>query len=281
MGPSYHRRCLAGRLVPKGRFHDHPTHAAGDRQRRTWEQRHASWSDPMKVYRLTWWSAVAAILLIGLGVGLRLSPPVLAVLFVGSGGLCAVGIFCLVSLRGSHTVCGRMRIVATGAVLGGTTAVSLVGFSHLLGAGVVTLVLLLSLCSPGAVRAVRRGLRSVHRPSATRLEALTRAFSYADLGFVTLPTPPPGPWALTDEQLSRGWQTSARTLRRRISPAQKVAVVRERQRYLEEFERRNPSGFEAWLTSGSGDSDDLMPYFSEGGAEHATINWDELTRGRD
>ncbi|HET9841250.1 MAG TPA: hypothetical protein VFQ01_04520 [Nocardioides sp.] len=238
----------------------------------------------MKVYRLIWWSAVAAILLIGLGVGLRLPPPALAAFFLGFGGLCAVVIFCVVSLRGSHTACGRVRIASTGAVLGGTTAVSLVGFSHLprlLGAGVVTLVLLLSLCSPGAVRAVRRGLHSVHRPSATRLEALTRAFSYADLGFVTLPTPPPGPWALTDEQLSRGWQTSARTLRRRISPAQKVAVVRERQRYLEEFERRNPTGFEAWLTSSSGDSDDLMPYLSEGGAEHATINWDELTRGRD
>jgi hypothetical protein len=213
----------------------------------------------MKVYRAMWWTAVAGILLLGLGVGLRLPPPALLAVFLGSGGLCAVAILCLACRHGSHTASRRMRIVATSAVLGGATAVSLVGFWDLLGAGVLALVLFFSLCSPAALRACRRGWRSVHRSSAARLETL----------------------ALTDEQLSGGWQTSSRALRRRTSPAQKVAVVEERQTYLEEFERRNPSGFAAWLTSGSGVSDDLMPYLGKAGVEHATINWDELTRGRD
>ncbi len=235
----------------------------------------------MKVYRATWWTAVAGILLLGLGVGLRLPPPALLALFLGSGGLCAVAILCLAYRHGSHTAGGRMRIVASSAVLGGTTAVSLIGFSDLLGAGVLVLVLFFSLCSPAAVRACRRGWRSVHRSSAARLETLARAFSCADLGYVTLPSPPSEPLALTDEQLSGHWQTSSRALRRRTSPAQKVAVVQARQTYLEEFERRNPCGFSAWLTSGSGVSDDLMPYLGKAGVEHATINWDELTRGRD
>jgi len=282
MVPSCRRRCRLGRPSrTKGQFHDHPNKVAGGRKSGRGGQRHVRWGDPMRVYRPLWWIALAGMLLTGLGVGFRLPPPVLAVLFLGAGGVCAVLLFCLVSRRGSHTAGGRVRIVATSSVLGGTTAVGLVSLWDLLGAGVLALVLFFSLCSPAVVRALGRGVRSVHRPCAKRLESLIRAFSFADPGYVFLATPPAGPSALTDAQLSRAWQTSSRTLRRRISLAQKVAVVEERQTYLEEFERRNPSGFEAWLVSGPGAPDDLMPYLSDGGAGHATINWDELTRGRD
>lgn len=236
----------------------------------------------MKVYRRLWWTAVAGLLLIGLAVGWRLPPTTLLVVFLGSGSLCAVLILCLVSRHGSHAAGGRTRTVASSAFVAGSAAVSLAGYSELLGVGVLALVLFVALCSPVAVRAVRRGWRSVHRPSATRLEALTRAFYYSDLAAgMTFPLLPPAPCPLTDEQLSRGWRTSARTLRRRISPAQKVAIVEERQTYLAEFERRNPTGFAAWLTSGTGASEDLMPYLSEGSYQHATINWDELTRRQD
>jgi hypothetical protein len=235
----------------------------------------------MKVYRPMWWVALAGVLVIGLGVGFRLSPPVLAALFLGAGGLCAVLLFWLVARRGSRSNGGRRRIVATGSVLGGTAAVGLVSFWDLVGAGVFGLVFLFLLCSPAVLSALRRRVRSVPRPSSRRLELLTKAFSYADPGYVVVLTPPAAPCAFTDEQLSRVWQASSRTLRRRTSPAQKVAVVEERQSYLEEFERRNPSGFEAWLASGPGASADLMPYLSKDGPGHAPINWDELTRGRD
>lgn len=164
--------------------------------------------------------------------------------------------------------------------LGLTAAVSLAGSPDLLGAGVVAL-LLFALCSPAGICALRRGWRTMRRPSATRMETLARAFAFADPRCMTLPTPPTAPCELTDEQLSREWQTSSRSLRARASSAQKVAIVEERQTYLEEFERRNPSGFAAWLTSEIGASDDLMPYLSKAGVERAAINWDELTRGRD
>ena len=52
-------------------------------------------------------------------------------------------------------------------------------------------------------------------------------------------------------------------------------------RSVDEFERRYPGGFAAWLTSGAGTLDYLTPYAARGHFDHATINWDELTRGRD
>lgn len=128
-------------------------------------------------------------------------------------------------------------------------------------------------------RAVRRTLRSLARPSPARLNAWLRAFSYADFGYVVVP-PSPGPITLTDVQLGEGWRATTRTLRRSPSPAEKMAAVEEREWYLEEFARRNRSGFEAWLASGARASDDLMPYLCEHRLEHAAIDWDELTGGR-
>ena len=37
----------------------------------------------------------------------------------------------------------------------------------------------------------------------------------------------------------------------------------------------------AWLASGAGNLDDLTPYVLGGRVGDATINWDELTLGRD
>jgi hypothetical protein len=128
-------------------------------------------------------------------------------------------------------------------------------------------------------RVVRRGLRSLPRPSSARLDAWLRAFSYADFGYVVVPASP-GPVTLTDEQLAEGWRTTSRILRRSTSTARKVVAVEEREWYLEEFARRNPRGFEAWLASGSRAPDDLMPYLGEHRLEPAAIDWDELTGGR-
>jgi hypothetical protein len=106
-------------------------------------------------------------------------------------------------------------------------------------------------------RAVCRGLRALIRPSPTRLDSWMRAFSYADLGYAAMW---PGPRALTDEQLRTGWRATSATLRQEISTARRLATVDEREWYLDELERRNPSGFEAWLRSGSQDPEDLMPH---------------------
>ena len=60
-----------------------------------------------------------------------------------------------------------------------------------------------------------------------------------------------------------------------------MRAVEQRQIYLDEFERRYPGAFAAWLTSGAGTLDYLTPYAVRSRDHHARINWDELTRGRD
>ena len=56
-----------------------------------------------------------------------------------------------------------------------------------------------------------------------------------------------------------------------------VAVTFLRERYLDEFERRNRSGFATWLASGPLASASPLPYL----VGVPTINWDDLTREQD
>jgi hypothetical protein len=134
--------------------------------------------------------------------------------------------------------------------------------------------------SPYAVRAYGRWLRSLPTPSAAQLDAFARVFANAGTGYVGVP-PEPDPRELTDEELCQRWRASCLYLRRRPSAAHVMRAVEQRQIYLDEFERRYPGSFTAWLTSGAGTLDYLTPYAMRGRAHDARISWDELTRGRD
>ena len=81
---------------------------------------------------------------------------------------------------------------------------------------------------------------------------------------------------LTDEQLCRLWRASYLALLNPSAGPMTTTVV-ERQRYLDEFERRNRSGFATWLASGPQVSASPMPYL----VGVPTINWDDLTREQD
>jgi hypothetical protein len=166
------------------------------------------------------------------------------------------------------------------AVGGGTFAVTLVGFAALVGQGVVLLCLLVPASSPFAIRRYGRWLRSVPVPTTAQLEAIARALANAGVGYVGV-QPEPDPRELTDEELCQRWRASCLHLGRRPSAAHMMRAVEQRQIYLDEFERRYPGAFAAWLSSGAGTLDYLTPYAMRGRVDRAGINWDELTRGRD
>jgi hypothetical protein len=86
---------------------------------------------------------------------------------------------------------------------------------------------------------------------------------------------------LTDEQLCQGWRASYLALQLRPPDAAILETVEERQRFLDELERRNARGLTAWLASGARAAGNPLPYLVDGRTDHHAINWDELIRGQD
>jgi len=235
----------------------------------------------MTMYRAGWLTAFVAVLLVGVRAAVETSPEALPSAFVVVAVACSLVSWCAIRIRGSA---GRRRVricaVASCALVGGTIAVAILGFAELLGWRVGLLCLCILVSSPFAVHAYGRWLRSVPTLSAAQLEAVVRVLGHTGVGYVGVQAPP-DPRSLSDEQLCQRWRASCLYLRRRPSTAQVMREVEQRQMYLDEFERRYPRGYAAWLTSGAGTLDYLTPYVIEGRVDHATINWDELTRGRD
>ena len=207
-----------------------------------------------------------------------LSPAALGWLFVSFGVVGPILALCVAGEYGKSRPPHRMRLVVSSALVGGTTAGAFVGFAVLLGAGVFLLVIAVLASSPYAVNAYCRWLGST--PTADQLDALARAFAYASSVYVALPQIPDLP-ELTDEQLCQGWRASYMTLQQELTTSQTIETVAQRQRYLDEFARRNPTGFAAWLAAGARAPGNPLPYLVRGRVDAPTINWDELTRGQD
>ena len=234
----------------------------------------------MTRYRAAWLTATAVLLLIGVGCAVRLSPKASPIAYLVGALASSLASWCVVRRRGAGPRRVRARLVATSALVGGTIAVALVGVAALFGQRVGLLGLFVLVTSPTAVRAYGRLLGSVPTPSAAHLEALARTFAHAGVGYGGVQQEPE-PRELTDDELCECWRVSSPFLRRRPSAAQVMRIVEQRQIYLDEFERRYPGAFAAWLTSGAWRLDYLTPRAMPGLGDHARINWDELTRGRD
>ena len=234
----------------------------------------------MKTYRVVWlvvWVVVAAL---GAAVALILSAVALAVLFLIFAVLGGMLPLSLVRDYDDRSVPDRLRLIGTGALMGGTTAGAVVGFALLLGEGVLLLVLFLLISSPYAMTAYGRWLSSASKQSAAQLGALVRALAYTSPAY--LPVPPPSDVGmLTDDELCQKWRASFLALQAQTSSRQMVRTVVDRERYLDEFERRNPNGFVAWLASGARAPGNPLPYLIGTRYDSPTINWDELTRGQD
>ena len=143
----------------------------------------------------------------------------------------------------------------------------------------VLMAILVAATSPRAVRACRRGLGSLPRPTEAQLDALTRSLAYTNPMFV--------PFELTfdlrlltDDQLGNAWRNSQTAVSSPSSPRALLRAVEERGRYLDEFERRQPSLLRAWLVSDAEEPDSLLRHTAASRPVPPTIDWDELTGGQ-
>jgi hypothetical protein len=143
----------------------------------------------------------------------------------------------------------------------------------------VLMAILVAATSPRTVRACRRALGSVPRPTQTQLDALARSLAYTNPMFV--------PFELTfdlrllnDDQLGHAWRNSENAVSSPSTPRALLRAVEERGRYLDELERRRPSLLMAWLVSDAEEPDSLMLNTAASRPVPSTIDWDELTGGQ-
>jgi hypothetical protein len=115
----------------------------------------------------------------------------------------------------------------------------------------------------------------------SRLETRWRTGAPRGPSFDTLPPEPmddqaaPAPTAepeaaadlgmLDDAQLCLEWRRSFVRLEAVRGAAARLAVVQQRQRYLDELQRRHGSAFHAWLESGARASGNPLPYLKQRG----------------
>jgi hypothetical protein len=234
----------------------------------------------MTAYRVGWMVVCAALCVLGVGVVFVLSPAGLLFLFVS---------FAIVGPVLTPAVAGdfwdrppgeRTGLLVTGAVVSGTVAGAVVGLAVILGVGVLPLVLVAVASSPYVVNACRRWVVSAPTPPPERL------VTPAPTGPSSPPEQPPAQLAaelrrLTDEQLCQRWRASYLALQVGTSATSVLEVVEQRERYLDELQRRNARGLTAWLASGARAAGNPLPYLAAGRVEGHAINWDELTRGQD
>jgi hypothetical protein len=202
----------------------------------------------MATYRVLWLTICVPLGVMGAAVAVLNSPAAVVFLFIVSG---AVGSLLSIFLVGDYwdaSGMGRFRILVGGALVAGTGAAACIGYASLLGPGTLLLTAGVLGGSPYAVNVCGRWLRSVPTPTSAQLDAVVRGFAYASPDHGRFGRPEPRD--LTDEQLCSRWRTIYRTpQRQQVSAVTLIAAVAERQMYLDELERRNASGFAAWLAA--------------------------------
>jgi hypothetical protein len=155
----------------------------------------------------------------------------------------------------------RLRPVAAVAALSGVSAIAAAGLMAMSGLLGLLVVVVLTVACPQVWSALLR--RRPSRPSGPAV-AQQSPEQRADTGAGTAtlaadrvedpeppPEAPPEPWLLDDYALCCAWRKSYRILERPHSPATHLRVVALRQLYLDELERRNPTGLAEWLASGA------------------------------
>lgn len=171
----------------------------------------------------------------------------------------------------------RLIVCAAFSFVGVCVATAFADHAVVLVVGVVSLAVALLGTSPVAMRFWRRRLRIVGPPSRALFDVTANALAATGLGFVPVQRGD-DLCHLTDEQLCAAWHRSTVALGE-CSPPRLKYIAAQRQRYLDEFERRNPKGLKVWLASSDTLSGDPRAFLVEGWADLPAVDWDELTGG--
>ncbi|GAB2651679.1 hypothetical protein [Kribbella swartbergensis] len=241
----------------------------------------------MRAYRAAWLGFCGIVGVIGAAVAFTWSLSVIVLLFAFAA--LTGGVAALVALTPDDDSpldrAGR-RSVVNCAALAGAGAVSFVGLGTLLGAPMAMLVLILTIGSSPYVAPRWIGRLTDHgqlpspanpgeRNPVPAAEPTTRELELTVEPEVEVAE-------LSDDALCLAWRTSFSALQRANSPAERLLVVEERCRYLDELARRNPPGVAAWLASGARAAGNPARFvLGDVASGRPPINWDALIQETD
>jgi hypothetical protein len=231
------------------------------------------------VYRVAWLSGCSVAAAVGVTVLAVLSLAVLVTLFVAFALVGAALVLAGVAGNGEAPRPLRARRTLAGALVAGTAAPAYVGLAAVLGPRVLPLIIVVGATSPTAISLYGRGLRAATAPTSVSIAAWAPGFAYP-LPAWAPPQLPPDLELMSTEELCEAWCASYLVLKGRSSRGDAkaaLATVEERQRYLDELERRNATGFTAWLASGPRVASNPLPYLTGNRSERTVIDGDELS----
>jgi hypothetical protein len=154
-----------------------------------------------------------------------------------------------------------VRLIVAGG-WGLTAVTGLLAVFHVVG-GCVALVLAASM--PGLTSSFRRSVGSTKKRAAEPSKPRARPTTVPDEAVAgrTMLVLPHEVGALDDEALCLAWRRSFLLLDMARTTMERLAVVEQRTRLLDELHRRSPEGLAAWWVSGGRASGNPLPYLGE------------------
>jgi hypothetical protein len=126
----------------------------------------------------------------------------------------------------------------------------------------VLLVAALAATTPVLTAKFSRG-QAQGDPAEARFEPATPPGSAASPADTPADDPARELGSLDDAALCFAWRRSFRLLETARSAAERLSIVEQRQKYLDELQRRSPLGLAAWLASGARASGNPLPYVED------------------
>ena len=203
----------------------------------------------MVFYRAAWLGVTLMVGCLGVVVAL-LSDEARIISAVAAAVGIAIGAITCVAQE-ARCVSDYRRQALTATAVGAAGCYAVAGLDTLIGHEALLVMVWLAVTSPAAVQhcsatahrvAARRWpLAQVQVPAAGQVESPNHQRS-SRIQPARL---------LTDVELCQAWRISSRAIAQPgTSPAQQAHLVAARHRYLDEFERRDPAGFQQWLAAG-------------------------------
>jgi hypothetical protein len=252
----------------------------------------------MTVYRAVGFVACCAVALVGMSVAFLLSLAAAATLCVCGAVVGAILRYAVIAEDTQHSTSERAEIAGSGAAVGAVAAGAFMGYTVLLGGGVLLAVLAVLLTAPPVLGTYLRWLRATPLPSSAQMDRFTQALASTVPEYTALAPPQPSAPSdpppdsptnasptevqqLTDEQLCKRWRASYLAVQQPQATDQMMRSLRQRQLCLDELQRRNEVGFDRWLASNPQAAGNPLPYIRGQRKGRCSINWDDLNSGHD